>query len=177
MQNEAQAVKQEKVDQDCPMKATPQKEHEWLHQMVGDWTCEGEAMMSPDQPPVKWKATETVRSIGGMWVIGEGTGEMPAGGASQTVITLGYDTKSGRYVGSFVASMMGHMWVYQGQLDEGKTVLTLDTEGPGMTPDAPNAKYRDIVEIKSPDHRTLTSVVEGPDGQWIQIMSAVYRRR
>ncbi len=33
------------------MKAEPQKEHEWLHKLVGEWTCEAEASMEPGKPP------------------------------------------------------------------------------------------------------------------------------
>jgi hypothetical protein len=39
------------------------------------------------------------------------------------------------------------------------------------------AKYQDITEIKSDDHRVLSSRVLGPDGKWTQFMTAHYRRR
>lgn len=158
----------------CPGAAQPQAEHEWLHQIVGEWECEGEAKMGPDQPVMTWKSREVVRSLGGMWVIGEGTGNMPEGGTAHTMITLGYDPKKERYVGTFAASMMTHLWIYEGRREG--TVLTLDTEGPAMTPDAPYAKFQDIVDIKSRDERTLRSVVLGPDGQWHEVMKATYRR-
>ena len=172
-----EAVEQKKaaVAQDeCPFAAKPQAEHEWLHQMLGEWACEGEAVMQPGQPTVKWKATETVRSLGGLWVVGEGTGDTPTGGKSQTIVTLGYDPAKGKYVGTFTASMMANMWIYEGEREG--TVLTLRTKGPGMTPDVPLANYKDVVDLKSRDLRTLTSFVEMPDGQWLQMMSATYRR-
>jgi Protein of unknown function (DUF1579) len=171
-----QPTEQIETKPECPMSAKPQKEHDWLHQLVGEWTCEGEAVMGPDKVQ-KWKATEVVRSVGGMWVVGEGTGEMPDGSPSTTLITLGFDPQKGRYVSTFVASMMTHMWVYEGSLDAAEKVLTLDTEGPGMSPEAPSAKYQDIVELKSTDERTLTSRILGEDGQWLQIMTATYRRK
>jgi hypothetical protein len=46
------------------MEAKPQKEHEWLHKLVGEWSFEGECGMGPDQPPMKSTGTETVRSAG-----------------------------------------------------------------------------------------------------------------
>src|SRR5687767_7708030 len=104
-------------EQDCPMSTKPQKEHEWLQQLVGEWTCEGEAAMGPDQPRAKWTATETVRSVGGLWILCEGKGEMPGGGASHTVFTIGFDPQQARFRATFVASMMGHLWVYEGDLD------------------------------------------------------------
>ena len=80
-----------KPKQDCGPKIEPQKEHQWLQRIVGEWTCEGEAMMKPGEPPVKWKATEVVRPLGGLWIVGEGKGDAPGGGTSISMMTLGYD--------------------------------------------------------------------------------------
>ncbi len=159
---------------DCP-KSEPQLQHEWLHKMVGEWECEGEATMAPDQPPAKWKATETVRSVGGLWIIAEGSGDMPGGGKSSMVLTLGYDPAKQRFVGTFIASMMTHMWVYNGSLDEGQKVLTLDTEGP--SPDGSTARYQDVIEIRDENERTLSSYLIAADGQRHRFMHAVYRRK
>jgi hypothetical protein len=156
--------------------AEPQKEHAWLHRMVGEWTCEGEAGTGEGQPPMKWKSTETVRSLGGLWILCEGVGEMPGGGEARTVVTLGYDPAKGRFAGTFVGSMMANMWVYDGELDKDERVLTLHTEGPSMQPGGGMAKYKDVVELKSDDDRTLTSLMQSADGQWVPVMSAVYRR-
>ena len=57
----------------------PQAEHKWLQRMVGEWTYEHNCSMGPDQPPMKATGTETVRSVGGLWTMGEGRGEMPDG--------------------------------------------------------------------------------------------------
>src|SRR5687768_16701320 len=112
------------------MKAEPQREHEWLQTLVGEWTSEAEAVMGPDQPPSTFRGTESVRSLGGLWVLCEGQGEMPGGGTARTLLTLGYDPARQRYVGTFVGSMMTHQWVYEGSMDPEGKVLTLDTEGP-----------------------------------------------
>ena len=157
--------------------AKPEKEHEWLQQMVGEWNCEGEAVMAPGQPPVQWKTTESVRSIGGLWVVGEGRGQMPEGGdPTTTLMTLGYDPQRKRFVGTFVGSMMTNLWVYDGALDPAGKVLTLDTEGPSMTGDGATQPYQDVIDIVSADHRTLISRSRGPDGTWQQFMTAHYRR-
>lgn len=158
------------------MTEDPQAEHQWLLKLVGDWTCEGEATMAPGQLPTQWKSTETVRAIGGLWIAAEGRGEMPDGSTSITVMTLGYDLKKKRYVGTFVGSMMTNQWVYEGELDAGEKVLTLDTEGPDWGAGGRTAKYKDIIEIKSADHRLLRSEMQGEDGQWSTVMTANYRR-
>jgi hypothetical protein len=91
-------------------------------------------------------------------------------------MTLGYDPQKKAYVGTFVGSMMTNLWVYEGQLDASGTVLTLDTEGPGMGADGKPAKYRDIIEIKSSDQRVMTSEMLGEDGKWRRVVTANYRR-
>ena len=158
------------------MKIEPQKEHKWLQQMLGEWTCEAECSMGPDQPPSKTKGSETVRSLGGLWTIGEGEGEMPGGGMATMRMTLGYDPQKQRYVGSWVGSMMTHMWIYEGTLDPSGSVLTLDAQGPSFAGDGSMAKYQDVIAFESDDHRVLTSRVLG-DGKWTAFMTAHYRRK
>lgn len=159
------------------MMGEPQKEHEWLHQLIGDWTAEMNCSMGPDQPPSSSKGTESVRSLGGLWTLGEGQGEGPEGKPVTSLMTLGFDPAKGRFVGSFVASMMTMMWTYDGTLSADGKSLVLDTEGPSMAGDGSMAKYQDIITFLSPDHRTLTSRALGPDGQWSEFMAASYHRK
>ncbi len=160
------------------MKTEPQKEHQWLQKLVGEWTFEGEATMEPGQPPAKFTGTESVRSLAGLWILAEGQGEMPGGGvATMTIMTLGYDLQKGRYVGTFIGSMMTNLWLYDGALDAAERVLTLDTEGPNMAAEGKMAKYKDVIEFKSDDHRVLTSYMLGDDGKWNGFMTANYRRK
>ncbi|MGH8019652.1 MAG: DUF1579 domain-containing protein [Opitutaceae bacterium] len=159
------------------MNAEPQEEHRWLQKLVGEWTFESEAMMEPGQPPSKHKGTETMRAIGDLWIQGEGQGEMPGGGTATMMLTLGYNPQKKRFVGTWLGSMMSHLWVYDGELDAARRVLTLEAEGPDMTTEGKMAKYRDVVEIKSDDHRVLTSHVRDDDGKWQQFMTAHYQRK
>lgn len=159
------------------MQAEPQKEHQWLQQLVGEWTSEAECSMGPGQPSTKSYGTERVRMVGGLWMVGEGQGEMPGGGTATMIMTLGYDPQKKRYLGTWIGSMMTHMWHYDGEMDASGRILTLSAEGPSMAGDGTMAKYQDIIEIKSKDHRTLSSRVLGPDGTWNHFMTAHYRRR
>ena len=160
------------------MKVEPSKEHHWLSKLVGEWTFETEVVTGPDQPPAKGTGTERVRSLGGLWTLGEGSGEMPGdGGIAHSVMTLGYDPQRRRFVGTFIASMMTHLWLYEGSLDAAAgRVLTLNTEGPSWNGDG-TAKYKDVIEFLTDDHRTLTSRMLGEGGQWHEFMRAHYRRR
>jgi hypothetical protein len=157
------------------MMADPQKEHGWLQKLVGEWTYETEAM-EPGQPASKATGTETVRSLGGLWVVAEGQGEMPGGAPATMMMTLGYDPQKNRYVGTWVGSMMTHLWVYDGELDAAERILTLNTEGPSMAGDGRMVRYKDVIELKSDDHRVLTSHVLADDGNWQHFMTMDFRR-
>ena len=158
------------------MTPQPQQEHQWLQKLLGDWTVEGEAPMEPGRPPMTFTGTEHVRSLGGLWVLAEGQGAMPGGGATTTLMTLGYDPQKQRYVGTFVGSMMTNLWVYEGALDEDHRVLTLETEGPNMAAEGTRAPYRDVIEFTSDDQRVLTSHMLADDGTWQHVMTSHYRR-
>jgi hypothetical protein len=159
------------------MHTEPQQEHHWLQKLVGVWTSEAEAVTEPGQPPQKLKGSETVRSIGGLWTMAEGRGEMPGGGEAVMFMTLGYDTSRKRYVGTWIGSMMAYLWVYDGELSADGKTLTLSAEGPSMAGDGKLGKYRDVIELKSDDERTLSSYMLGDDGKWQHFMTATYRRQ
>ena len=155
-------------------KATEQ--HRWLQRLVGEWTSEAECVMGPDQPTMTMRGRESIRPLGEFWVIGTGQGEMPGGGTGHTVITLGYDVARGRFTGNFVGSMMTMMWLYDGELDAGGTVLTLDSEGPDMGTPGRSAHYQDIIEVPSADQRIMRSRMKDAEGNWQSVMTARYRR-
>ena len=76
----------------------------------------------------------------------------------------------------WLGSMMSELWVYDITREENGKVLTMAVEGPSMTGEGV-AQYRDVIEWKSDDVRTLTSTVQGPDGQWTPFMTATYTRK
>lgn len=158
------------------MKVEATAEHKWLEQLVGEWTSEMDGCAGPDKPNEKFVGTETVRSLK-VWVLLEGTMPMPDGGSGRTVMTLGYDTARKKFVGTFIGSMMTNLWIYEGELDAGGKVLTLDADGPSFADPTKTAKYKDSIEIVSPDHRTLSSCYLTDDGTWTHFMTAHYRRK
>lgn len=158
------------------MKPEPTPEHRWLERLVGEWRFESEVVMEPGAEPMEFAGSESVRSLGGLWVLCEGRCEMPGGGTGTTVMTLGFDPARGRFVGTFIASMMTHLWRYEGGLDATSRILTLDTEGPGPAGDGTMSRYQDILTIEDDDHRTLASHALGEDGRWRRFMLARYRR-
>ncbi|MBA3589155.1 MAG: DUF1579 domain-containing protein [Methylibium sp.] len=160
------------------MNTEPHEQHRWLDQLVGEWTSESEAVCEPGAAPQKFKGTESVRALGGYWLLCEGRAEMPGGETGTMLLTLGYDPQAARYTGTWVGSMMSHLWIYtNGSLDAAGKVLTLESQGPSFSGDGTLATYRDVIEIKSPDHRLLTSHVLGDSGEWTQFMTANYHRK
>jgi len=159
------------------MMIEPQKEHQWLQKLVGEWTYESEAIMEPGKPTEKFKGAESVRSLGGVWVLCEGHGEMPGGGMGTTLMTLGYDPQKQRFVGTWIGSMMAYLWSYDGSLDATEKMLALESEGPSFAGDEKMAKYKDVIEFKSDDHRVLHSNAIDDDGKWFEFMTTHYRRK
>lgn len=148
----------------------PAKEHEWLQQLVGEWTTHIEAVAAPGEAPQKSEVTETGRSLGGFWVLVETKSPAYTG-----ILTLGYDPEKKHYVGTWVDSTGSTMWHYKGTL-EGNS-LTLEAEGPAMDlPAGKLAKYRDVIEVKGKDEKTLTSLRE-KDGKWIAYATAKAKRK
>jgi Protein of unknown function (DUF1579) len=159
-----------------PIEAEPQKEHRWLQKLVGEWTYERETSMGAERPPEKSTGTESVRSLGDLWIVGEAKTQMPSGEPESAMLTLGYDPQKKRFVGTWVGSIMTYLWVYEGRLDDAERVLTLDCEGPGMSEDGTMAKYQDIIELVSDDHRIFRSRTLGVDGQWNEFIVYHYQR-
>jgi hypothetical protein len=160
------------------MHVEPQSEHRWLQRLVGEWTFEGEATMAPDKPPEKFSGSESTRAIGGIWITSEGHHPAPPGEETPTTImTLGYDPQVGKFVGTFIGSMMTYLWTYRGSLNPEGTTLTLDAEGPDPTGQGKIVKYQDMIEIRSDDHRVLRSRALGEDGSWNEFMRCDYRRK
>lgn len=158
------------------MKVEPRDEHRWLRKLIGDWTYETEAPGPPGQPPATLTGIERVRAIGEIWVQGESNAAMPDGSPATSVITLGFDPAKGRFVGTWLGSMMTNLWVYDGELDASGRVLTLSSEGPSMAGDGTMSAYRDVIEFRSDDERVLTGHVRGADGEWQPFVSMTYRR-
>jgi Protein of unknown function (DUF1579) len=154
-------------------KPTITKEHEWLKQLEGEWVTEAEAVMAPGQPPVKFKGTETVRSLGGLWYVAEMKSDV-LGGQMVGHMTVGYDGEKKKYVGTWICNMDSEMMTYTGSVD-GKTI-TLETEGKNPTT-GKRCKMKDVIEIKDKDSKVLTSHIQGDDGKWTQFMTITAKRK
>ena len=155
----------------------PVEEHQWLQQLAGEWDGEIEAQLEPGQPPRRSTATESVRLVGGFWVVTEMQGTCPVLGAPFTSsLTLGYDPDRDKFVGTWVDSMSSHLWRYEGTLDPARNVLTLETEGPCPLVPGKLSKFREVIELESKDHKVFTSSIQREDGQWVTLATCNSRR-
>ena len=161
--------------QEMPEMPKPLKEHEWLKQFEGEWTSTSEIHLPGAAEPVKGKGTESGKMLGGFWVVSKGTGEM-MGMTMHFSMTLGYDAEKKKYVGTMVDSMMPKMWQYEGSLDASGKILTLETQGPCPMRGGVMTEFKDIVEFKSDDLRTFTSMYKDEKGEWITVFKGEAKR-
>lgn len=160
--------------QDAPQFPKPQKEHEWLQQLVGEWETESEILTEPGKPPMKAKGSESARTIGGFWILSEHKGD--AFGTPFTgILTLGYDAEKKKYIGTWIDSLMPTLWKYEGIVDAAGKILTLESEGPGPEP-GKLMKFRESVEVKDKDHKVFTSATQ-QDGKWLVHLTITYIRK
>jgi len=162
--------------QEPPKPAAPEKEHEWLAQLVGEWETDAEASLGPGLPPMKCTGTASDRLVGGLWIVTEqkmAVSDPPMTG----IMTVGYDPAKKKFVGTWIDSMTAHLWEYEGSLDKTGKILTLEAEGPNLLAPGKMANYRDAIEVKSKDHKVLTSSMQGDDGKWTTFMTMNYRRK
>lgn len=149
----------------------PAEGPEWLEQLVGEWDVQFEMLGQSEV-----SGTDSVRAIGNHWVVAE-TRTTMMGVPFTGRLSLGHDPLKGRFHATWIDSMGGYLWVYEGTLDEDRDTLTLETEGPSMGDPAETARYREIIRITGEDSRTFTSSIETDDGTWMEILSAEYHRK
>jgi hypothetical protein len=153
----------------------PTKEHQFFDDMIGEWTFEHSCDTTAEQSSSSTTGKAIAKSYGGLWLIMECEGNSEPMGRWFSQFTLGYDPQNRRYHGTFVASMMSHLWLYQGQVDSSGKRLVLDVRGPQMAGDG-MANYQDIFEIVDRDYWILRSQIQGDDGNWSQFMEGHHRR-
>jgi hypothetical protein len=159
---------------DEPKMPQPQKEHEWLKQLAGDWDLDVQ-MQEPGKDITKAKGTESARLIGPFFIhteVNVTMMDMPMTG----MLTLGYDAQKKKYAATWIDSMSDYLWKYDGTLDESGKTLTLETVGPCPMQGGKMTKFKDVIEIKDKDHHTFKSWVDF-DGKMVQMLTINYTRK
>ncbi len=156
------------------MFAKPQSEHQWLHQLIGDWDFQHHCQM-PDGTVSETPGKMSCRSLGGMWLLCESNGIADDGAPWSSLMTLGFDPAQDRYVGTFIGSMMANIWHYRGVVDATGKRLPLDSEGPKFDGSG-TGRYRDTIEIVDADSWLFTSEMLTDDGQWVKFLDGKHVR-
>ena len=159
-----------------PEMPPPQKEHEWLQQLVGEWESVGETQMTPDAPVIKSKGTESARSLGGFWIVADGEADI-MGAPFRSVFTIGYDPEKKKYVATWVDSMTSRLWTYDGTVDASGKTLTFETRGPCPLKPGELMNFRETIEIKDKDHKVFTSSMQDEEGKWVKFLTVNYTRK
>mgnify|MGYP001278391578 CR=1 FL=1 len=166
------ALLQAQDNTQAPEMPKPVKEHEWLKKFAGEWTCEGECL-APDGSKATSTGEESTRMLGDFWAVTEGSGE-GMGMPFSHVFVLGYDPVKKKYVGTWVDSMTGKLWLYEGTVENGK--LTLETAG-----DCPmtgkHLQFRDEITFPDPDTKVFTSSVSEDGETWVPAMTMTAKRK
>lgn len=170
------------------MLSNPVEQHHWLRNFVGEWRVNSECATGPDSPPMKSSGVERVRMLGDLWIVLEGSFDLPhdapgGGGTVTTLMTLGFDPLKNRYVGTWIGSPMTHLFVYEGELSESTDasgervgILPLNTVGPSWTDPTKTARYQDVYELHGLDRRVLWSQIMNDDGTGTCFMTAHCQR-
>ena len=81
------------------------EQHEWLAQLVGEWNVS--TILEPGGDSTTWESKESIRSIGGLWIVAEGTADND-GQPFTSLMTLGYDPNKGAFVGTWIDTIADH---------------------------------------------------------------------
>ena len=154
----------------------PEKEHAFLKKFAGRWTTQSDCVMGPGLPPMKMTSTINARMIGEFWVVSE-VNNSSMGKKVTALQTIGFDATKKRYVGTWIDSMLGHLWHYTGSVDPTGQILTLEAEGPNFMTGKGTTIFRDIYEFKSDDHILATSLAKDENGKWVQFVTAHSKRQ
>lgn len=162
--------------QEQPQFPGPEKEHQWLQQFVGEWSTTSKVKMGPGQPPMECEGSISSRMVGGLWVVNEMKAEM-AGHSVVGLQTVGFDPAKNKYVGTWVDSMVNHLWHYEGTVDPTGKILTLDAEGPNFMAESKLTRFQDVYEFKSADEIAISSRMLDDEGKWITFMTGTAKRK
>ena len=157
--------------QDCQM-PQPTAEHGLLMEMVGTWNVDCSYFMGPGEP-MRTQAQETIEPVGGFWTVSLFE-SLFMGAPFAGRATMGYDPQKGKWVGTWIDSMMPHMFVMEGDMDPETHVLTMHCEGPSMT--GGTAPYRSVSTPLPDGRRQFDMYMTPPGSDEIRMFHYVYTR-
>ena len=156
--------------------ATP--EHQVLKKELGTWDATMKMYTdmtgAPISDPMIVKGKETNKMLGEFWIVSDfeaSFGGMPFKGHG----VFGYDSKAGKYSGSWVDSMTPTVSHMIGSYDKKTKTMSYETKGVG--PDGKPMLGKNVVVYKDADHRIMTMYTQMPGKtEMTKVMEVVYKR-
>jgi hypothetical protein len=158
-----------------PDRPPPVAEHDVLGQFTGEWEMTGEIIVPLSGEVLEVWGTESARMLGEFWLVSELEYSM-AGMDASGLTTIGYDSAAGSLAGSYISSLGGFRWEYEGEVDESGRKLTLETEGPSPLRAGETARFRETLELRDKNHKVFTSSMQDDEGRWVTMLTWNYRR-
>ena len=164
--------------QDMPPLPKPGPEHQLFKEDEGTWDAKVEVFPGPGAAPMVSKGVEiNTVGCGGLCLITDFKGEVMPGQVFHGHGTAAYDPQKKKYVGTGVDSNSMSIGHYEGSVDAAGKTLTMEGEMPSPFEPGKSVRVREVIEIKSPDQKTITTSVQGPDGSWFPLVTVNARRK
>jgi Protein of unknown function (DUF1579) len=164
--------------QDAPPVPKPTAEHERLAKDVGTWDATVKSWTrGPDSEPTVSQGVEAVKLLpGGLWTHSEFDGkfgDQEFHGCGQT----GFDTRKGKYVGTWVDTMTTEIMMMEGDYDAASRTMTMHAKGRGPSGAAYDAKL--TTKHEGDDTRLFTISMKSGEtkGEYVKMMEITYTRR
>lgn len=160
------------TEQAAPPMPTPTAEHRLLKEHAGKWKVACRFYMEPGKPPMESDATEKIEMVGDFWTVSRYEAQM-MGAPFVGSATMGFEPHSGKFVSTWVDSMMPVHCTFTGKL-KGDTIVLEGEFFSCMTNSV--LKHRATEKHISKDERIFEMFCTMPDGKEIKMMTNHYKR-
>ena len=153
--------------------ATPDKHHEALGIMVGNWKAHTSFIMDPSQPPMEGEGTMSAEWVLGGRYIHTSFKMDFMGEPFEGIGYLGYDIAHEEYNSIWMDSMSTKISLFTGGEEEGDALVM---KGIATTPMGDNPMK---IETSFPDENTMVDKMydQMPDGSWFNSGTITYTRQ
>jgi len=171
----AEPTKEQEMQAKMEAYATPNKNHEVLKNLEGNWKAEVKFWMDPAaEPEVSQGTAQSAMILGGRYLEQKYTGTA-MGKPFEGRGLIGYDNMRKEYRSIWTDSMSTGMMVSTGSYNAGdKTIVE---QGTMSCPIEGEMNYRAVTTIIDTDHYTYESFMEGKDGKEMKTMLITYTRQ
>lgn len=154
-----------RAQDEMPPMPKPGPEHAKLLEGVGEWEGKLTSYMMGGEAVME--ATEKVTALGGFWALSRFECDF-MGAPYVGTGCVGYDSKKGKYVGTWIDNMSDYLAVMEGQ-EEGDA-LVMRWEAPSMAGDGALAPHRSETVTDGDSYTSTFYVGEGDGAQKVMVI-------